>query len=115
MVEGLREFVETNFALMFAASLAWVVAWAAFFAWLRYRSGPRYPEFSKGDILKWILPPNFNDLEHYVPRKDILGVETSSSFGRKTLVVRFRAADAAERAVELILRKPTDFRAALGR
>src|SRR5688572_28944450 len=33
-------------------------------------------------IFKWLMPPGFNDLEHYVPRSDILRVEAASTFGR---------------------------------
>jgi hypothetical protein len=64
-------------------------------------------------IFKWITPAGFNDLEHYVPRKDILSVEPVPSFGRKTFKIQFRAKDGSARTVELVLRKPEEFRLAL--
>ena len=64
-------------------------------------------------IFKWITPAGFNDLEHYVPRKDILRVEASSSFGRKTVKIEFRGKDGLPRTVELALRKAQEFELAL--
>jgi hypothetical protein len=64
-------------------------------------------------IFKWITPAGFNDLEHYVPRKDIFGVQPASSFGRETLQVHFRAKDGQQHTIELALRRPQEFKAAL--
>jgi hypothetical protein len=64
-------------------------------------------------IFKWITPAGFNDLEHYVPRKDILGISSASSFGRDTLQVQFRAQDGQQHTVELALRNAREFKAAL--
>ena len=64
-------------------------------------------------IFKWIMPAGFNDLEHYVPRKDISSVAPASSFGRETLQIQFRAKDGQQHIIELALRKPQEFKAAL--
>ena len=64
-------------------------------------------------IFKWVMPPGFNDLEHYVPRKNILSIQPSSSFGRQTLKIQFRARDGILRTLELGLRKPKEFQLAL--
>jgi hypothetical protein len=64
-------------------------------------------------IFKWITPAGFNDLEHYVPKKDILSVQPVSSFGRQTLKIQFRAKDGTPRMLELALRRPQEFQLAL--
>jgi hypothetical protein len=64
-------------------------------------------------IFKWIMPSGFNDLEHYVPKKDILSVQPASSFGKQTLRIQFRAKDGLPRTMELTLRKPQEFQLAL--
>jgi hypothetical protein len=64
-------------------------------------------------VFKWITPAGFNDLEHYVPKKDILNVQSASSFGRQTLKIQFRAKDGMSRTLELVLRKPREFQLAL--
>lgn len=64
-------------------------------------------------MFKWVTPAGFNDLEHYVPKKDILSVEPTSSFGRKALKIQFRGKDGVARTLELALRKPEDFQLAL--
>ncbi len=58
---------------------------------------------------KWITPAGFNDLEHYVPKNDILGVETVPGFGRQALKVRFRGKDGAPKTLEIKLRKFQQF------
>lgn len=64
-------------------------------------------------IFKWIMPIGFNDLEHYVAKSSITRVEPATSFGRSSLRLEFRGKDGAARTLELILRKPQDFLAAL--
>jgi hypothetical protein len=64
-------------------------------------------------IFKWIMPPGFNDLEHYVPKKDIVSVEPTSSFGIKALKLSFRDRGGLVHTLELALRKSEDFRLAL--
>jgi hypothetical protein len=140
---------------MFGLALLWVAAWAAYFAWRRYRRGPIHPPYTDQDlrfterfasgfshknlftrlggahnalvvrvlndalliepiaIFKWITPAGFNDLEHYVPKKDILSVESVPGIGRQTLKIRFRARDGMPRTLELALRKSQEFQSAL--
>jgi hypothetical protein len=64
-------------------------------------------------IFKWIMPVNFNDLEHYVAKSNITRVAPGSSFGKDTLRLEFRAKDGAPRTLELTLRKRQEFLAAL--
>ncbi len=64
-------------------------------------------------IFKWITPAGFNDLEHYVPKNDILGVESVPGITRNTLKIRFRAQDGKAHTVELALRKAEQFQIAL--
>jgi hypothetical protein len=64
-------------------------------------------------VFKWITPAGFNDLEHYVPKKDILGVESVPGITRNTLKIRFRAQDGRAHTVELALRKAEQFQIAL--
>ncbi len=64
-------------------------------------------------VYKWITPAGFNDLEHYVPKRDLLGVEVIPSFGRPRFKIRFRARDGASRTVELMLRRSQEFQSAL--
>ena len=64
-------------------------------------------------IFKWVLPPGFNDLEHYVPKKDIVSVEPTSSFGVRALKIQFRGRDGIIHIVQLALRKAEDFQLAL--
>jgi hypothetical protein len=147
--------LERNFGLFFGIGLAWVVTWAAYSAWRRYKKGPIHPPFSEADvrfveryasgfshksfftrfggaknalvvrvlkdavlieplaIFKWIMPFGFNDLEHYVAKSSIVRVQPSSSFGRQTMLLEFRANDGAQHILELALRKPHEFQAAL--
>ena len=60
-------------------------------------------------LFKWITPAGFNDLEHYVPRKDILSVESVPGIPRRTMKIRFRAQDGKLHTVELSLRKAEQF------
>ena len=62
---------------------------------------------------KWITPAGFNDLEHYVPKQDILDIELIPSFGRQRFKIRFRARDGSPRTVELMLRRSQEFQSAL--
>jgi hypothetical protein len=64
-------------------------------------------------VFKWVMPAGFNDLEHYVPRKDIVSVDPVSSFGSKALKLRFRGKDGLEHTVQLALRKAGEFQLAL--
>ena len=64
-------------------------------------------------VFKWITPAGFNDLEHYVPRKDILDVQSIPSFGRQILRIQFRAKDGTPHTLELVLRKAQEFQLAL--
>jgi hypothetical protein len=64
-------------------------------------------------MFKWVTPAGFNDLEHYVPKKDIVSVQPASSFGKQTLKIQFRATDGLPRTLELTLRKPEEFKLAL--
>jgi len=62
---------------------------------------------------KWITPAGFNDLEHYVPKRDIVNIELIPSFGRQRFKIRFRARDGSPRTVELMLRRSQEFQSAL--
>ena len=64
-------------------------------------------------IFKWLMPVNFNDLEHYVTKPSITRVEPGSSFGRDTVRLEFRARDVVPRTLELVLRKRQEFLGAL--
>jgi hypothetical protein len=64
-------------------------------------------------VFKWITPAGFNDLEHYVPKRDILDIEVVPSFGRARFRIRFRARDGSPRTVELMLRRSQEFQSAL--
>jgi hypothetical protein len=66
-------------------------------------------------VFKWLAPPGFNDLEHYVPIRDIVIVETRSNLGRTTTVkIQFRGMDGLPRTLELVLRKAQQFELAIG-
>jgi hypothetical protein len=56
-------------------------------------------------IFKWLMPTGFNDLEHYVPRSDILRVETASTLGRNTVRIEIRGRDGTTRTLDLAVRK----------
>ena len=151
----LQRALEENFALLFLFALLWVIAWAAFFAWHRFRRGPIHPPFSDADvrfverfasgfsnkslftrfggarnalvvtvlrdalfieplaIFKWMLPPGFGDLEHYVPKSRILNVRSTSGFLKKAVQIEFQANDGGSRTLELKLRNPEAFLAAI--
>ena len=64
-------------------------------------------------VFKWITPVGFNDLEHYVPKRDIVNIELIPSFGRQRFKIRFRARDGSPRTVELMLRRSQEFQSAL--
>jgi hypothetical protein len=64
-------------------------------------------------IFKWLLPPGFGDLEHYVPKSRILGVRLTSGFLKKGVQIEFQANDGGNRTLELKLRNPEAFLAAL--
>ena len=64
-------------------------------------------------IFKWLMPVNFNDLEHYVAKSDVTRVEVGSSFGKATVRMEFRAKDGMPRVLELALRKRQEFLSAL--
>lgn len=64
-------------------------------------------------IFKWLLPPGFGDLEHYVPKSRILSVQSTSGFLRKAVQIEFQADDGGHRTLELRLRNPEAFLAAL--
>lgn len=64
-------------------------------------------------IFKWVMPLGFNDLEHYVSKKDIVSVDPVSNLGTRALRVRFRGRDGLEHTVQLSLRKAEDFQLAL--
>jgi len=149
------EFLEANFDRLSGLALLWVVAWIAYFAWRRHKSGPTHPPYTEQDVrfterfvsgfshkslftrfgggnnalvvrvlkdalliepvaaFKWITPAGFNDLEHYVLKRDILNVEVIPSFGRPRFKIRFRARDGSPRTVELMLRRSQEFQSAL--
>lgn len=65
-------------------------------------------------IFKWLMPPGFNDPEHYVSRMNILRVEAASTLGRKTVRIEIRGRDGATRTLELALRGYQEFLSALG-
>jgi hypothetical protein len=64
-------------------------------------------------IFKWLLPPGFNDLEHFIPRSDILRVESASTLGRSTVRVEIRGADGMTRTLELAARRHEELLSAL--
>lgn len=62
---------------------------------------------------KWLMPVGFNDLEHYVQRTDIISVNAGSVVGHETVQIQFHANDGQRRTIELVLRNPQEFKAAL--
>lgn len=64
-------------------------------------------------IFKWLMPPGFNDLEHYVPRTNILSVQPVSAFGRSAVRIKVRGRDGITRTLQLMLRKHAEFLSAL--
>jgi hypothetical protein len=64
-------------------------------------------------IFKWIMPMGFNDLEHYIPKSNIVRIEPASNLGKDTLQLEFRGKDGATRTVQLALRKQEEFLTAL--
>ncbi len=62
---------------------------------------------------KWLMPVGFNDLEHYVQATDIISVNAGSVVGHETVRIQFHANDGQQRTIELILRNPQEFTAAL--
>ena len=68
--------------------------------------------YGRGPVFEDILG-RFNDLEHYVLKRDILYVEVIPSFGRPRFKIRFRARDGSPRTVELMLRRSQEFQSAL--
>ena len=147
--------LENNFGLIFGFCLLWVVAWAAYFAWRRYKKGAIHPRFSEKDVLfaeryasgfshknlltriggatnalvvrvlqdavlieplaifKWTMPYGFNDLEHYIEKSRIVRAQPSSNHGRETVLLEFRSTDGIQHTLELALRRPLEFQAAL--
>ena len=148
-------WMETNFELVLPFFIVWSVAWVAFFAWRRRRSGCIHPPFTQAEvrftekyvsgssdknlitrmgvainalvvtvlkdavliepigIFKWLVPPGFGDLEHYLAKSDILRVESASTLGRNTVRLEVRGRDGAIRTLQLALRKRDEFLAAL--
>jgi hypothetical protein len=64
-------------------------------------------------IFKWLMPPGFNDLEHYVPRSNILRVDAASTLGRNTVRIEIRGRDGTTRTVELAVRGHAELLSAL--
>lgn len=64
-------------------------------------------------IFKWLMPTGFNDLEHYVPRSDILRVETASTLGRNTVRIEIRGRDGTTRILDLAVRGHDELLSAL--
>lgn len=67
----------------------------------------------KFGLLKSMMPQGANDLEHYVRKSDVLSVEYGSSFGRKTIELRFKANDNSTRTISLESRNTEALMAAL--
>jgi len=64
--------------------------------------------------IKWVLPYGFDDLEHFIPRKNIKKiVPTSQSWWGPERVVIESVADGQTKVIELFLRKRRQFLAAL--
>ncbi|WP_156404447.1 hypothetical protein [Curvibacter sp. PAE-UM] len=64
-------------------------------------------------IFKWLMPPGFNDLEHYVPRSNILRVETASTPSRNRVRIEIRGRDGATRILMLAVRGHEELLSAL--
>lgn len=61
---------------------------------------------------KWITPFGFNDLEHYIPRKNIKKIQPVSHWGRDGVVIEFVAGASESKCIELFLRHRQQFLAA---
>ncbi len=61
----------------------------------------------------WIMPFGFNDLEHYVSRRNIRMVKPITSWGRDGVVIEFVAENAGPKRIELLLRHRNQFMAAI--
>jgi hypothetical protein len=64
-------------------------------------------------FFKWLLPPNFNDLEHYVAKKDILSVEPTTSLGQSSVRIAILGKDGRSRTLQLRFRRQAEFLAAM--
>lgn len=62
---------------------------------------------------KWLMPFAFNDLEHYIPLKNIKKIEQVSRWGRNGVVLEFNVAPATTKRIELHLRYREQFLAAI--
>lgn len=58
---------------------------------------------------KWVMPPGFIDLEHYIARKNIQKVAPISRWSREGVVIEFRDETGGAKSVELFLRRPERF------
>jgi hypothetical protein len=65
-------------------------------------------------ILKRLIPPGMNELEHYVKKSDILHVEPDTLFGHKTVRIKFKGHERTVRTVTLILKDQEGFVRAVG-
>jgi hypothetical protein len=64
-------------------------------------------------IFKWFMPPGFNDLEHYVPRSNILSVDAVSTLAQNTVRIEIRGRDGTTRTLELAVRGHAELLSAL--
>ena len=64
-------------------------------------------------FLKWMVPRGHNDLEHYIRKSDIVSVASGSSFGRKTVEIKFKGEDTSARTISLVVRNSEALLAAL--
>jgi hypothetical protein len=60
-------------------------------------------------LFRWLIPPGINDLEYYVKRSDIVSLDADELRGRKTIKLRFVAADRSRCTVTLMLKDPEGF------
>lgn len=63
---------------------------------------------------KWFTTPSdFNDLEHYVAKADIVQIRPTSRWGKKTVQIEFRGRDGLTGTLELAIRDQENFLNAL--
>jgi hypothetical protein len=60
-------------------------------------------------IIKRLIPPGMNEMEHYIKKSDILQVEPDTLFSHKTVRIKFNAHDRSVRVVTLMLKDQEGF------
>ena len=60
-------------------------------------------------MLRRLIPPGMNELEHYIKKPDILTVEPDTLFKHKTVRIKFNAHDRSVRTMTLMLKDQEGF------